>query len=88
MDQLIRQITQRAGISEQQAREAVNATISFVKPRLPAPVSAQLDSLLTGQEGQQGGQDIAQQAQQAAGRAGGLFGQREGQREGPREGQR
>lgn len=72
MDQLISQITQRTGISDQQAREAVNITLSFVKQQLPAPVAAQVDSMLAGQ----GNQDMTKEAEQAAGRLGGMFGQR------------
>ena len=72
MDQLIEQITQRTGISDDQARAAVGMVLEFVKSRLPAPLAAQLSGLLDG-SAQAPGQanDIAQQA---LGNIGGLFG--------------
>jgi len=48
MDQLIAQITQRTGISEDQARQAVEMVVGLLKDRLPAPLAAQIDSLLNG----------------------------------------
>jgi uncharacterized protein (DUF2267 family) len=51
MEQLIAEITQRTGISDQQAREAVNTVLTFLKGRLPAPIAAQIDGLLGGQAG-------------------------------------
>jgi hypothetical protein len=65
MDELTKQIAERTGISQEQARQAVELTLGFVKEKLPAPVAAQVDSLL-------GGQGDA--AGQALGMLGGLFG--------------
>ncbi len=72
MDQLISQITQRTGISDEQAREAVNTVIGYLKQQLPAPIASQVDGVLGGQ----GSQGVGGQAQQALGNLGGMFGKR------------
>lgn len=48
MDQLTAQVAQKTGISEDQARQAVETVISFLKKRLPAPIAGQIDSALGG----------------------------------------
>ena len=54
MDQLINQIVQRTGISQDQAQQAVQVVLNFAKGRLPAPIASQLENALTGQGGMQG----------------------------------
>jgi uncharacterized protein (DUF2267 family) len=51
MDELVKQITGRANISEAQARKAVDTVLSFVKKRLPAPVVDQIENALEGGSG-------------------------------------
>ncbi len=46
MDQLVQQITQRTGISENQARQAVQMVGNFLKQRLPGPMASQVDNVL------------------------------------------
>ncbi len=53
MDQIVSQITQRTGISEEQARQAVEIVANYLKGHLPAPVAGQIDGLLGGQGGDQ-----------------------------------
>lgn len=48
MEELIKQITQRTGISEDQARQAITMVADFLKQKLPAPIAQQIDGLLTG----------------------------------------
>jgi len=55
MEELIKQVTAKAGISEDQARSAVNVVIEFVKDRVPAPISGQIESAMTGEGGGMGG---------------------------------
>lgn len=55
MDELIRMVSERAGIPEDTARTAVQTVIGFLKERLPAPMAGQVDALLSGS----GGGDIA-----------------------------
>ena len=43
MDELVRQVAQKTGIAEEQARTAVMTVLGFLKERLPAPVAGQLD---------------------------------------------
>ncbi len=42
MDQLIKQITDRTGITEDQAKQAVETVLTFLKGRLPAGLGSQL----------------------------------------------
>ncbi len=48
MEELIRQVTQRAGISEEQARTAVQTVMGYLQNNLPAGISQQLGGLLGG----------------------------------------
>ena len=69
MDELIKQVTAKTGISEDQARSAVNTVLDFVKGRLPAPIAGQIDNAISGEGGGRGGTlgDMAS-------KAGGLLG--------------
>ena len=57
MDELIKQVTAKAGISEDQARKAVSTVLDFVKTRLPAPIASQVENAISGGGGGVG--DIA-----------------------------
>jgi nucleoid DNA-binding protein len=46
MNELIRRVAERVGISEDQARKAVDVVTGFIKERLPGSVAIQLDSVL------------------------------------------
>ena len=48
MDELIQQVAQRTGLPAEQARQAAEAVIGFLKERLPAPLASQLDSVVKG----------------------------------------
>jgi hypothetical protein len=63
VDELIKQITQRTGITEEQARQADAQVLEFLKQRLPAPIAGQVEGLLKG-----GAPDL--------GALGGLFGKK------------
>lgn len=47
MQELVQQVMERAGISEQSAIAAVAAVMDYIKQRAPAPVAAQLEQYLT-----------------------------------------
>ena len=64
MEELIKQVSAKAGISEDQARSAVNTVLDFVKTRLPEPIAGQIDNVIGGGAGVVG--DIAN-------KVGGLF---------------
>jgi len=51
MDELVKLVAKKVGISEDQAKKAVETVIGFLKQRLPAPLAAQLDNLLKGGSG-------------------------------------
>jgi hypothetical protein len=55
MDELIKQVSSKAGISEDQARSAVNTVADFVKARVPAPIASQIENAMSGEGGGLGG---------------------------------
>ena len=73
MDQLINMITKRTGISADKARGAVNMVLEFLKEKLPAPVAAQVESLLGGQ----GTESTPGMAEKVLGGLGGFFGKKD-----------
>lgn len=48
MDELVKLVVAKTGISEEQARGAVATVIKFLKDKLPAPVAGQIDGILGG----------------------------------------
>ncbi|WP_026898988.1 hypothetical protein [Daejeonella oryzae] len=48
MDQLIKMVSEKTGISESQATTAVQTVVSFLKDKMPAGMGSQLDSLIKG----------------------------------------
>lgn len=67
MDELIKQVTAKTGVSEDQARSAVTTVLNFLKNKLPAPIAGQIDNAIGGGSSGAAG-DIAA-------KVGGLFGQ-------------
>ncbi len=66
MDELVKFVAQKTGLSEELARQAVEAVLAFLKERLPEPIAAQVDALLQGE-----GPDLGDMLQKGLG---GLFG--------------
>jgi nucleoid DNA-binding protein len=56
MDELVKLVVKKTGISEEQARKAIDTVLQFIKQRLPAPLASQIDGLLSGS----GGSDLIQ----------------------------
>lgn len=48
MEELVKAISERAGLSEDQSRQAAETAVSFLKERLPDPIASQLDAYLSG----------------------------------------
>lgn len=48
MDELVKLVAQKSGISEDQARTAVTQVLAYLKQKLPAPIAAQIDGVLSG----------------------------------------
>jgi hypothetical protein len=46
MDELIAQLTQRTGMSPEMARQAIETVFGFIKDKLPAPIAAQIESMI------------------------------------------
>lgn len=55
MDELIKMVSNKAGISEAQAKQAVETVLGFLKDKLPPPVASQIDAALKGDLGGMGG---------------------------------
>ena len=55
MEELIKQVSEKAGISEEQAKAAVETIAGFLKERVPAPFNGYVDSYLSGEGGSEGG---------------------------------
>jgi hypothetical protein len=71
MDELVKVVAERAGISEDKARTAVNTVMGFLQERLPASVAGQLQNL-TGTGGGSG--NVSDMAGDVIGGLGGMFG--------------
>ena len=48
MDELIKQVTAKTGISEDQARTAVTTVLGFLKNKLPAQIAGKIESAISG----------------------------------------
>ena len=68
MEELIKRITEKTGISEDQARTAVTTVSSFLKEKLPAPLAGQVDNVLSGAGG------MSDKLGDVASTVGGIFG--------------
>ncbi|HKS88077.1 MAG TPA: hypothetical protein VJR70_01435 [Stellaceae bacterium] len=69
MQEVIQQVMQRAGISQDDATEAVGAVLDFVKQRVPTPIATEIERVLSG--------DTASAASAVTGALGGMFGKKE-----------
>jgi hypothetical protein len=54
MDELIKTVVEKAGISESQAKTAIDVVVGQLKGRLPEPIAGQLESMLGGDDGGDG----------------------------------
>jgi uncharacterized protein (DUF2267 family) len=48
MDELVKMVSKKVGISEAQAKQAVETVMAFLKDKLPDPIAGQLDAVLEG----------------------------------------
>ncbi len=51
MDQLVELVSEKVGLSEDQARQAVETVIDYLKENLPDPIAKQVDNVLSGSGG-------------------------------------
>ncbi len=66
MDELIKQVSEKTGLSEEKSKVAVETVLDYLKDKLPDPIAGQIDNVLGG--GESGG------LANLAGGLGGLFG--------------
>jgi hypothetical protein len=72
MEEIIKQVAGRAGISEDQARTAVETVLGYLKKALPGSIAGQLDTVVGGGAGAVG--DLAGRAGDIVGGLGGMLG--------------
>ncbi|MDC0719837.1 hypothetical protein [Nannocystis bainbridge] len=72
MEELIQQIVSKTGISESNARSAIETVANFLKTKLPAPLAGQVDAALGSAGGALGGVDVGS----ITSGIGGLFGKK------------
>jgi uncharacterized protein (DUF2267 family) len=48
MDELVKLVSQKTGIPEGTARQAVEVVLNFLKDKLPGPIAAQVDNVIKG----------------------------------------
>ena len=70
MNELIQKVSERAGISQEQAQKAVETVVDFLKERLPAPIAGQVDNALNSSAAS----GLADRAGDMLGNIGGIFG--------------
>ena len=69
MDELVKLVSQKTGLSEDMAKVAVDAVVGYLKEKLPGPIAAQVDGVLGGTGGVSDLGNVAQGL-------GGLFGKK------------
>lgn len=48
MDELVKLVSQKTGLSEEMAKMAADVVVGFLKDKLPAPIAGQIDGVLSG----------------------------------------
>jgi hypothetical protein len=72
MDELIKEIMQRTGISEQQARGAADVALDFLEKKLPAPIAAQVRNFINSDQAD----GVVKQGMDMLDNIGGMFGKK------------
>ncbi len=57
MDELVKLVAQKTGLSEERSKQAVEIVLEYLKDKLPAPIAGRIDGVLSG-EGALGGLDL------------------------------
>lgn len=74
MDELVRMLSSRLGLSEEISRQAVELVLSQLKQHFPAPIAGQIDNLMKGTGSLS---DLSKVSTGGAlGKLGGLFGRK------------
>jgi hypothetical protein len=51
MNEIVQLLMKKTGLAEDKATMAVDVVVGFLREKLPGPVGAQIDSLMTGEAG-------------------------------------
>ncbi len=73
MDELVKLVSEKAGIQEAQAKKAVDAVMGFLKDKLPAPIAGQIEGVLSSDAAME---QAGKLLDQGAGMLGGLLGKK------------
>lgn len=68
MEQLVKLVSEKAGISEAQAETAVKTVLGFLKDKLPAPLAGQVEQVVAGSSGDSDTDDLNDQMGKLFGR--------------------
>jgi hypothetical protein len=74
MEQLIKVVSEKSGISEAQAKTAVDAVVTFLKDKMPAGIGSQVESFVKGTGTTGGSGSLGNTASGIAGKLGGAAG--------------
>ena len=74
MDELVNNVAKKTGLSQDDARKAVEVVLSTLKSKLPGPIASHLDAFISG--GMTGGMNVlaGEATEMLKGKLGGLFG--------------
>jgi hypothetical protein len=59
MDEVVKMVSQKTGLSEDMSRVAVDTVLDYLKDRLPEPVAGQIDTVMAGGDVSGGLGDLA-----------------------------
>lgn len=68
MEELVKRVSERTGLSEDKAKTAIDTVVGFLKERLPAPIAGHVDTALT-----HAGGTVVDKASDLIGNIGGMF---------------
>jgi uncharacterized protein (DUF2267 family) len=74
MDELVDLVVQKTGISQEDARKAVEVIVSTLKSKLPGPIASHVDSFLAGGMSGEMNTLAGEAGEMLKGKLGGLFG--------------
>ena len=60
MDELIKLVSEKTGLSEEMSKTAVETVIGFLKEKLPDPIAGRIDDILSGAGAVEGLEDLVE----------------------------
>jgi hypothetical protein len=74
MEALIKMVSEKTGISQEQAKQAVDTVVDFIKDKLPGGIGAQVESFVKGGSGSTSGTNAGGIIDDLKDKASGLWG--------------